>query len=37
MRGWGLVYAGVLVVGTFALGQGLNPYAVLGSLAGSRS
>jgi hypothetical protein len=33
MRGWSLVYAGVLVVGTFALGQGLNPYAVLGSLA----
>jgi hypothetical protein len=31
-RGWGLVYAGLLVVGTIALGQNLTPYAVLGSL-----
>jgi hypothetical protein len=31
-RGWGLVYAGVLVICTIALDQGLEPYAVLGSL-----
>jgi len=33
IRGWGLVYAGVLVVGTIAMGQGLDAYVVLGSLA----
>jgi hypothetical protein len=34
MRGWGLLYAGVLVVGTIAMQQTVNPYIVLGSLAG---
>ena len=33
MRGWGLVYAGVLVGGTFAMTDGIHPYIVLGSLA----
>jgi len=33
MRGWGLVYAGVLVAGTFAMTDGIHPYIVLGSLA----
>jgi hypothetical protein len=33
MRGWGLIYAAVLVAGTVALGHGLNVYAILGSLA----
>jgi hypothetical protein len=33
MRGWGLVYAGVLVVGTFAMERAVNAYVVLGSLA----
>jgi hypothetical protein len=31
-RGWGLVYAAVLVVGTIALDQGVAPYAALGAL-----
>lgn len=31
-RGWGLIYAGVLVVGTIALSKGLQPYLVLGAL-----
>ena len=31
-RGWGLVYAAVLVVGTVAMEHGLDPYAVLGAL-----
>jgi hypothetical protein len=31
-RGWGLGYAGFLVVGTIALDKNLTPYAVLGSL-----
>lgn len=33
MRGWGLLYAGVLVVGTVAMTHGVHPYIVLGSLA----
>lgn len=32
IRGWGLIYAAVLVVGTVAMGHGLDPYAVLGAL-----
>jgi hypothetical protein len=32
MRGWGLIYAGVLVMGTLAMTHGLHPYLVLGSL-----
>jgi hypothetical protein len=31
-RGWGLMYAGVLVVATLALSDGLRPYVVLGAL-----
>jgi hypothetical protein len=31
-RGWGLIYAGVLILGTVAMGQGANPDAVLGAL-----
>jgi len=34
MRGWGLLYASVLVVGTLAMEHAVNPYIVLGSLAG---
>ena len=34
MRGWGLLYAGVLVVGTVAMERAVDPYIVLGSLAG---
>ena len=34
MRGWGLIYAAVLVAGTFALGRGLDALAVLGALGG---
>ncbi len=33
MRGWGLLYAGVLVIGTVAMGRAVDPYIVLGSLA----
>jgi hypothetical protein len=33
MRGWGLLYAGVLVVGTVAMERAVDPYIVLGSLA----
>ena len=32
MRGWGLLYAGVLVVGTVAMERAIDPYVVLGSL-----
>jgi hypothetical protein len=32
MRGWGLVYAGVLVLGTIAMDQGAGAYLVLGLL-----
>lgn len=32
IRGWGPIYAAVLVVGTVAMGRGLDPYAVLGAL-----
>jgi hypothetical protein len=31
-RGWGLIYAGVLVVGTVAMGQGLSPDVTLALL-----
>jgi hypothetical protein len=31
-RGWGLIYAAVLVVATFALSDGVEPYVVLGAL-----
>jgi hypothetical protein len=31
-RGWGLIYAGVLVVGTLVMGQGVSPDAVLAAL-----
>ena len=31
-RGWGLIYAGVLVVGTLVMGQGVDPDAVLAAL-----
>jgi hypothetical protein len=31
-RGWGLIYAGVLVVGTLVMGQGASPDAVLAAL-----
>jgi len=34
MRGWGLLYAGILVVGTIAMERAVDPYIVLGSLAG---
>ena len=34
MRGWGLLYAGILVVGTVAMARAVDPYIVLGSLAG---
>ncbi|HYB27692.1 MAG TPA: hypothetical protein VEF89_13815 [Solirubrobacteraceae bacterium] len=34
MRGWGLLYAGVLVVGTIAMEVAVDAYVVLGSLAG---
>jgi hypothetical protein len=34
MRGWGLLYAGVLVLGTIAMERAVDPYIVLGSLAG---
>jgi len=34
MRGWGLLYASVLVVGTVAMARAVDPYIVLGSLAG---
>jgi hypothetical protein len=34
IRGWGPIYATVLVVGTVAMGRGLDPYAVLGALVG---
>jgi hypothetical protein len=33
MRGWGLLYAGVLVIGTVAMERAVNPYIVLGALA----
>ena len=33
MRGWGLLYAGVLVAGTVAMDRAVDPYVVLGSLA----
>ena len=33
MRGWGLLYAGVLVMGTVAMERAVDPYIVLGSLA----
>jgi hypothetical protein len=31
-RGWGLIYAGILVLGTIALDANLSPYVVLGAL-----
>jgi len=31
-RGWGLIYAGVLIVGTLVMGQGVNPLVVLAAL-----
>jgi hypothetical protein len=31
-RGWGLIYAGVLIVGTLVMSQGVNPLVVLAAL-----